>query len=288
MARNWQRITMQIDGVPRELLWKAPTGSWLKGAILVMHGGSGQHFQWCVANAAVVAPQVGFSELALAEGFAVFLLNSSDQVRDNEGRPCGKVWDDEVRSRPNIDLPLIGTLIRELIPKFRPENSRPEIFLTGLSSGGYMTVRAATHFDNLVTAFAPVSSGDPYGWHRVCEAGTTSRTTVHGAGFDNETGKQITERDACLAEAYPNEQSWDTTVPAFKPRFRIFRHEEDGINDRSCGEKVGKLLRQHGYPGLPDFVLRGGRRSVANHLWLDAYSRPILDFFSGELDARKK
>lgn len=288
MARGWQRVVLPVGGLSRELLWKAPSGPWTKGTILVMHGGGGQHFQWCVANAPVVAPQVRFSELAVAEGYAVVLLNSSDRVTDNQGRVCGKVWDDEVRSRPNLDLPFIGAVVQELLPRLRPAHSRSEVFITGLSSGGYMSVRAATHWGARVTAFAPVSSGDPYGWHRVCEAGTTARATVHGAGFDNETGKQITEREACRAPAYPNEKQWDGGDARPKPAFRIFRHEEDGINDRSCGEKIGQLLRERGYRGAPDFVLQGGSRSLANHLWLDAYSRPILDFFATELSARNK
>lgn len=278
MTRGWLRESMEIGGVQRELLWKSPAGRWSKGAIIVMHGGGGQHFQWCVANAPVVAPQVKFSEQAVAEGFAVFLLNSSDRVTDNDGRVCGKVWDDEVRSRPNLDLPFIDAVMRKLIPQLRPAESTPALFVTGLSSGGYMTVRAATHFDDLVTAFAPVSSGDPYGWHRVCKTGLTARTKVHGAGFDNETGKQITELDACRADVYPNEKPWDSAEPAAKPAFRIFRHAQDGINDQSCGEKVSRLLREQGYRGQPDFILQGGRRSLANHLWLDAYNRPILDF----------
>lgn len=288
MARGWQRVVLPVGGLPRELLWKAPSGPWSKGTILVMHGGGGQHFQWCVANAPVVASQVRFSELALAEGFAVVLLNSSDRVTDHQGRVCGKVWDDEPRDRPNLDLPFIGAVIQEWLPQLRPASSRHEVFITGLSSGGYMATRAATHFGAQVTAFAPVSSGDPYGWHRRCEAGTTARTTVHGAGFDNVTGKQITERDACRAGAYPNEKPWDRAGPAVKPAFRIFRHEEDGINDRSCGEKISRLLREHGYRGAPDFVLQGGQRSVANHLWLDSYSRPILAFFSAELDTKTR
>lgn len=288
MAQGWQRVVVPVAGISRELLWKAPAGVWPKGVIIVLHGGGGQYFQWCVANARVVAPQVRFSELALQEGFAVFLLNSSDRVTDNEGRVCGKIWDDEVRNRPNLDLPFIGNVIREVVPQLRPDGSRKEIFLTGLSSGGYMTTRAATHFDDQVKAFAPVASGDPYGWHRICEAGMTLRKKVHGAGFDNETGKQITEVDACRADHYPNEKIWDSARPAIKPAFRIFRHEMDGINDASCSKKISQLLHQHGYSGSPDFVLQGGRRSLANHLWQDAYNRPVLDFFTSQLDLKDK
>lgn len=283
MVKGWHRAVLQVSGLPRAVLWKGPDGPWKKGAIIVLHGGGGQHFQWCVANAAVVEPQVRFSNMALGEGFAVFLLNSSDRVTDIEGRLCGKVWDDEVRDRPNLDLPFIEEVIR-VLPQMRPRGSREEVFMIGLSSGGYMTVRASTHLNNLITAFAPVSSGDPYGWHRICEKGLSPRVTVHGAGFDNETHKQIVERDACRAEAYPHEKPWDSALPKEKPAFRIFHHEDDGINDLSCSEKVGELLRQHGYPEMPAFLLHGdGRRSLANHLWQDAYNRPILEFFTSQL-----
>lgn len=285
MARGWQRIAMTVEGVARALLWKAPQEAWPKGALVVLHGGGGTHFQWCVANAAMVASQVRFAELAVADGFAVFLLDSTDRVTDNAGRQCGKVWDDEVRSRPNLDLPFIEAVLRDVIPRLRPAAGRAEIFLTGLSSGGYMATRAATHLGSAVKAFAPVSSGDPYGWHRLCVAGSTMRRTVHGVGVDNETGRRISEPDACKAAAYPNEKPWDGARTPGKGVFRVFRHEEDGINDRSCSQKVSQLLRQQGYVGEPDFVLTGGRRGLENHLWLDAYSRPVLEFFTRQIGA---
>ena len=282
IEKGWKRHVMPINGAPRELLWKLPTGAWDKGAIIVLHGGGGRHFHWCGANAAIGQPQVKFTQQALAQGFAVFLLDSSDRVTDREGRSCGKIWDDEVRDRPNLDLPFIGSVMREIIPRLRPPDSKHAVFITGLSSGGYMAVRAGTHFDDIVTAFAPVSSGDPYGWHRVCEAGTTLRRKVHGKAFDNETGRQITEPGACLAERYPNERSWDSAKPAQKPAFRVFRHQEDGIHDQSCSAKISGLLLRKGYRGEPDFVLQGGRRSLAHHLWLEDYNRPILEFFADQ------
>src|SRR5512145_1987901 len=109
---GWQAVVLDVGGLPRRILWKGPDGPWVKGAIVVLHGGGGRHFQFCVANARVVGPQVRFTEMALQDGFAVFLLESSDRVTDNEGRPCGKVWDDEVRNRANLDLPFIESVIR--------------------------------------------------------------------------------------------------------------------------------------------------------------------------------
>ena len=214
----------------------------------------------------------------------MFLLESSDRVTDNEGRLCGKVWDDEVRSRPNLDLPFIGEVIRAVIPSARPAGSQREIFLTGLSSGGYMTLRAATHFGNLVTAFAPISSGDPYGWHRVCKKGMTARDTVHGAGFDNETGKQIVEPDSCRSGNYAHEKPWDGVNDSPIPAFRAFHHRYDGVNDLSCAQKAIALLRKHRYPEVPAFLLEGnGRRSIGNHLWQDDYNEPLLEFFATQL-----
>lgn len=287
VERGWRRTVVEVAGKPREVLWKGPEGAWSKGAIIVLHGGGGEHFQWCVPNARIVAPQVRFSELAVTQGFAVFVLNSTDRVSDDEGRICGKIWDDQVRARPNLDLPFIGQVMQQTIPRLRPTGSPKAIFLTGLSSGGYMTVRAATHFNGLVTAFAPVSSGDPYGWHRICKAGLTPRTKVAGAGYDNETGKQIIERDSCLAKSYPNEAAWDDGGARRKPTYRLFHHQMDGVNDASCAEKAGRQLRRHGYLGEPDFLLRGGRRSLRNHLWQDDYNRPILEFFTRQLDRPK-
>lgn len=287
MERGWNRATVSIASQTRELLWKGPPGAWRKGAIVILHGGGGEHFQWCVANARIVVPQVRFSEQAVADGFAVFLLNSSDRVTDNRGRACGKIWDDEVRARANLDLPFIGEIMQRTIPQARPAGSQEAIFLTGLSSGGYMTVRAATHFNGLITAFAPVSSGDPYGWRRVCEAGLSPRAKVMGAGYDNETGKQIIEPASCTAASYPKEAPWDDGGATAKPAYRLFHHERDGINDVSCSEKVGQQLHAHGYPGDPDFRLKGGRRTLMNHLWLDEYNRPILDFFASRLKSER-
>jgi hypothetical protein len=288
MQSGWQRLVLNISGLPRELLWKAPEKVWTKGAIIVLHGGGGSHFQFCVANVKFLEPQVKFTELAIAEGFAVFLLNSSDQVRDNESRICGKVWDDEVRNRSNLDLPFIEEVIRMEIPKLRTPGSAKEIFITGLSSGGYMTARAATHFDNLITAFAPVSSGDPYGWHRVCEKGLTPRIAVHGASYDNETGKQINEREACRASNYLQEMTWESANPIVKPAFRIFHHKHDGVHDASCCDKVDRLLRSHGYISEKEFLLDDDQqRSLANHLWQEAYNRPLLDFFKNQINKKK-
>jgi poly(3-hydroxybutyrate) depolymerase len=283
IARGWKHVEMTVAGLERRLLWKAKDGPWTRGALLVLHGGGGRHFGFCFTRLPLIEPQVRFAELAVADGFATFLLDSTDRFTDADGRPCGKAWDDQVQQRPNLDLPFIAEVIGKLVPALRPAGSRSEVFMTGLSSGGYMTVRAATRFDDRIRAFAPVSSGDPYGWHRTCDPRLSARRIVRGVGLDNETEKPISERGACRADAYPNEKPWESARPARKPPFRLFHHENDAIHDFSCGEKVRRQLLAHGYPEAPPYIVRGGMRRLVHHFWLDEYSRPLLDFFASQL-----
>src|SRR5690606_33544051 len=101
-----------------------------------------EHF--CDSSIRLARPQVRFSEMALQQNFAVFALDSSVAVTDNEGALCGKVWDDEVRARANLDLPYLHHVLTSLIPNLRKEGDSNAVFITGLSSGGYMTARAAS------------------------------------------------------------------------------------------------------------------------------------------------
>lgn len=280
---GWQRETVASGGLSRPLFWKAPTGPWTRGALLVMHGGGGSYTNFCVANVELIAPQVRFTQMALERGFAVFLLDSTDQVTDTAGRLCGKVWDDEVRNRDNLDLPYLEAVLRNLLPARRPSGSRSDVFVTGHSSGGYMAVRAASRLGDAITAIAPVSSGDPYGWFRDCTPRAGDRPNVFGAGFDNETRRQIIEPDACSSGAYPGEKPWDSPPGGARPVFRVFHHAQDGINDRSCVEKVRTQLQARGYPESAPFTLDGGSRSADVHYWLDAYNAPLLDWLASKL-----
>ena len=281
-ASGWRREVVVAGGLPRLVLWKGPPGAWTQGALLVMHGGGGTHTNFCVANVALIEPQVRFTSQALAQGFAVFLLDSSDRVTDRNGRLCGKVWDDEVRARDNLDLPFIEQVLTRVVPAQRPAGSRTEVFVTGHSSGGYMAVRAASRLGERITAFAPVSSGDPYGWTRDCSPRPGDRPNVFGAGFDNETGRQIVEPGACSSPSQANEQPWDGATLGPKPAFRVFHHAQDGINDRSCVDKVRRQLVARGYPEAPPFMLDGGSRNADVHYWLDDYNTPLLAYFGSQ------
>lgn len=283
LAAGWQRLIIDAAGLQRVVLWRAPASGWSRGALLVLHGGGGQHANFCVANSSVIGAQVRFTDAALAQGFAVFLPDSSDRVTDTEGRLCGKVWDDEVRARANLDLPLFEQLLGSALPSLRPAGSRSEVFLVGHSSGGYMTVRAATRLADRVTAFAAVAAGDPYGWYRDCTPRVGDRVNVFGAAFDSETRRQIIEPGACSSTSRANEKPWDGATLAARPPWRVFHHAQDGIVDVSCVDKLRQQLVARGYPETPALRLEGGTRSADNHAWLDDYNQPLLDFFAARL-----
>lgn len=273
---GWRSENLVVAGLARGVLWKAPAGAWRRGALVVLHGGGGQHANFCVANADLIAAQVRFTGMALAQGFAVFLLDSTDRVTDTEGRLCGKVWDDEVRQRDNLDLPFIDEVLRRLVPAARPAGSRTDLYLTGLSCGGYMAVRAATRFGGLISAFAPMAGGDPYGWVRDCTPRAGGRVNVFGVGLDAKTRRSISQIGACATTSWPNEKPWEGSAVEPKPPFRVFRHAQDAINDRSCLDKVRLQLTRRGWTEAAPFALEGGPRSAEVHYWQDAYNAPLL------------
>ena len=287
-ALGWQREIVVAAGASRLVLWKPPSGGeWLRGALVVMHGGGGTHTNFCVANVALTEPQVRFTTMAIAAGFAVFLLDSSDRVTDSAGRLCGKVWDDQVNTRANLDLPYLEQVFASLIPSKRPASARTEIFVTGLSSGGYMSVRAASRFGGQITAIAPVSSGDPYGWARDCTPRAGDRSNVFGIAVDLETGRPISEIGACQSTSFPNERTWDGATSTNRPPYKLFHHDGDGIHDLSCVLKVAAQLNLRGYPQAPSFRIAATTRDPAKHYWLDEYNTPMLDYFASFIAERQ-
>jgi hypothetical protein len=183
-------------------------------------------------------------------------------------------------------LPFIERVVLGEIPARRTAGSSAVIFLTGLSSGGFMSVRAATHLGANITAFAPVASGDPYGWVRDCTRRPGDRVQVAGVGLDRETRQPITRAGACAAPAYPNELPWDSAAARPLPPFRIVHHAQDGILDRSCVDKQRAQLIARGFPeGAPPLMLEGGARRIGAHFWQEAYNAPLLAWFAALADA---
>lgn len=282
LRQGWQRVSLQVDGRERRVLWAEPREGWRNGVILVLHGGGGQADHFC-AGGMLVQPQIQFAKMALARGFAVFALDATtDQVTDAAGRPCGKRFDFSVLDRPNLDLPYVEKIIGETVPAIRPKGSHAAVFITGLSTGGYMATRVAAELSDKVTAFAPVSAGDPYGTDTICDTRLSPRTSAKGILVDRETGKEIVNDAACVANASTREAPWPGSAGR-RPPFKQFHHAGDGIVDVSCMRKATVMLERNGFaPSEPHVIPRRGRKDVFKHLWLDDYNAPLLDFFASQ------
>ena len=37
LARGWSKVTLEVEGRTRRLLWKGPGGRWTRGAVVAMH-----------------------------------------------------------------------------------------------------------------------------------------------------------------------------------------------------------------------------------------------------------
>jgi len=279
MCKGWQKIEFTAAGLSRSLLYKSP-GRWRKGVILVLHGGGGEAAGFCDGGL-LMKPQVEFTAEALSRGFAVMALESTaDSVCDAQDRPCGKRFDFSVLPRPNVDLPYIAHILNTIIPSKRPAWSNKRVFIVGISTGGFMAVRAATHFDKQFTAFATVSAGDPYGTYGVFDPKLNRRTETNGKLVDRETGKSITEVNSCLSVEHPNESPWESQGAISKPWFFQAHHEDDSLVDISCAYKLAMQAAVHGYSlGGNHYIKATGNRSPSKHLWQSVYNKPILDFF---------
>ncbi len=286
VRQGWQRIGFESSGLRRWVLWKGPEGLWRRGAIIILHGGGGGAEHFC-SGGRLVRPQIEFAKEALVRGYAVFALEATnDKVKDDKGRPCGKRFDFSLLDRPNIDLPYIGHVITNIVPSRRPGNSAPGIFMAGLSTGGYMTIRAASYFDDKITAFAPVSAGDPFNTAQNCDSRLSPRKSAKGILYDVQSGKQINERHACSRSGYVEKPAPRTKALSYK----LFHHESDGIVDLSCMRKAEATLENMGYRNAGSHLIESNRRRNALwHLWLRRYNKPILNFFdlAGRKSTRK-
>jgi len=284
IAAGWNQVIETVEDIERKLFWKHPTGTtWTQGAVIVMHGGGGSYTNFAIDQYVITAAEYEFCILALAQGFSVFILDSSFNITDANGYWIGKIWDEEKLVRPNVDIPFLEYVIDTLMPSVRPVSSRPEIFLAGHSSGGFMAVRAMSNFGYTIRGAALISSGDPYGTYR---DGTNrgTRQLVGGDHKDIDTDNELSVENG--SGVYPatttGELVWDTPPGDVKPPFRVYHSILDGINDMSAAERIIALAYlANGYPkGAPSFLIDdGGERSVLQHLWVGAYSQPILNWF---------
>jgi pimeloyl-ACP methyl ester carboxylesterase len=283
LQKGWQRRIVEINGIQRKVFWRGPRHSWTGGAIIALHGGGGAYTNFC-GDLPLCRPMVEFSDFAIMNGFSVFSLDSTDaHVTDKNGRFCGKRWDSmALPVRDNVDLPFIERVIADIIPGLRPRGSVEHIFITGISNGGYMTILAATHFRDRITAFAPVSSGDPYGTYMDMDTHPfMERLHAPGVFRDNDTHRLISEKNASAEGLTALEVKWPQVHKGSRmPWFKQFHHRRDGIVDISCMRRAQRQLNSHGYMDDGPFIIKKGlTRRLMNHFWQRAYNRPLMDFF---------
>ena len=84
-----------------------------------------------------------------------------------------------------------------------------------------------------------------------------------------------------MSSSYPNEKTWDTTDPVSKPPYMLAYHEDDGVVNNSCMQKLNAQLVSHGYPDAGALILTGGGLDPEDaHFWQPEYNQAILDFFN--------
>lgn len=290
IQKGWQQFSVQVNNTTRKILWKSPGALWKNGAIIALHGGGGTYSNFC-ANIRIGRPMVEFSALAIAEGFAIFSLESDEGLLiDKHGKSCGKRWLSMAQdNKKNPDLAFIKKVITDVIPRLRPARSSKSIFMTGISNGGFMTVLAASHFSDKLTAFAPVSAGDPYGIYVDCGKGSAFRSTP-GLLLDRDTHKPINEKDACKSEKYINEKKWIAVKSPDKPPFKLFYHLGDSVDDTSCKIKLQHQLISNGFKDDGSYILgdKSSTRWPLNHFWKSEYNKPLIDFFKKYAKKEKK
>jgi len=278
LERRWQKVSVDVNGESRDLLWKGPdNGRWEKGAIIILHGGAGASSNWC-SDTLVTHEPYEFARAALAAGFAVFALNSQS-FSDAWGQNCGKRFDALGAADSNRDLRYIEKVLSSTIASLRPSGSSNSQFLTGISSGSLMTLRAATRFNSRITAFAAAAAADPYGTYLYCAAtpGQEQRPGFYG---DVETYSPIGSPGACVKDSYPNERVWETEGPANLPPFKLLHHRNDPAVDLSCMAKARQQLVSHGYEDRGTFLMGDGTtRDVDAHFWQSEYNTEIIEFF---------
>jgi len=142
--------SIEVGGLKRTYTTYIPRGL-AQGAplVVVMHG-SGE-------NAARIRAETGygFDRLADEHGFAVVYPNSYTLDWDD----CGKVGDVSVNGVNIDDVGFLVALVDKLITEIGIDRGR--VFATGVSAGGFMSIRLALEAPSRFRAVAAVSANMP-------------------------------------------------------------------------------------------------------------------------------
>lgn len=156
--------SIDVNGTERDFIVRAPESYEPNQlpVVLVLHGGGG--------NARSMMRYSDFGDLAEKEGVLVVFPNGADRGW-NDGRV-----DKNVR-REGDDVEFLGALLDHLEAIYDIDESR--VFVTGISNGGFMSIRAACDMPERITAIAPVAASMSEEVFAYCQP-TVSALFVHG------------------------------------------------------------------------------------------------------------
>lgn len=142
--------SIEVNGLKRTYLTYLPQGL-PKGAplVMVMHGSGESGAQIRIDTG------YGFERLADQHGFAVVYPNSYSF----DWNDCSKVGDFSANGREVDDTGFLSALSDKLITDIGSD--RNHIFATGVSSGGFMSIRLALEASSRFRAIAAVSANVP-------------------------------------------------------------------------------------------------------------------------------
>ncbi len=278
VEKGWTKQLVNVGSDQRKILFRIPQSN-VKGVIVLLHGGSGSYSNFC-SNIWFGRPMTQFSELALREGFAVFSLDSGwNNFADTKGNLCGKRWNSFYNgNKPNRDINFIKEVVTNTIPSKLPEQVRKNIFMSGISNGGYMTILSSVYLSEWITAFAPVSAGSPFSTRIDCKRRFADRPTAPGRFF-HKSGKMINSNDACK----------DNHIKLLPKRnsgiaFKQFHHMGDSLVDLSCMKEAQYSLVKNGFKDSGAYIASdNGRKRLWKHFWLGRYNEGIISFFKERL-----
>jgi polyhydroxybutyrate depolymerase len=152
------KSSIEVGGLKRTYTTYVP-GELAKGAplVVVMHG-SGE-------NAGQIRAETGygFERLAEEHGFAVVYPNAYTFDWDD----CGKVGDFSANGLNIDDVGFLTALVDKLISEIGVDRGR--VFATGVSAGGFMSIRLALEAPSRFRAVAAVSANMPTAENSKCK-----------------------------------------------------------------------------------------------------------------------
>jgi polyhydroxybutyrate depolymerase len=149
--------SIEVGGLKRTYMTYVPRGLTKAAPLVVVMHGSGE-------NAARIRAETGygFERLADEHGFAVAYPNAYTFDWDD----CGKVGDFNVNGLNIDDVGFLSALVDKLITEIRVDPGR--VFATGVSAGGFMSIRLALEAPSRFRAVAAVAANMPTAENSKC------------------------------------------------------------------------------------------------------------------------